>query len=214
MTSQQGYPALIVGWLTPVYDLFARLLIRETKLKRALTARADLKPGQRVLDVGAGTGTLAIMLKRAQPEAEVIGLDRDPQVLTIASGKASRAGVNVAFGLGSATALPYAAEAFDQVLSSLVFSLLEMDEKRRAVGEAHRVLRAKGELHVADFGPPNSAWAHRVAPLVLRFGPIAGNLQGRLPAMFRETGFDQVEAAPCLETLFGSLWTVSGRKGE
>jgi ubiquinone/menaquinone biosynthesis C-methylase UbiE len=212
VTSPPGYPALIVGGLTPVYDLFARLFIRETKLKRALIAYANLQPGQRVLDVGAGTGTLALMLKRAHSDVEVVGLDRDPPVLAIARAKAARAGVGITFGLGTATALPYSSASFDRVLSSLVFSLLETGDKRRAVREALRVLRAGGELHIADFGPPRTAWARRVAPLVRRFEPTASNLEGLLPVLFREAEFEHVEAAPCVATVFGSLWIVSGQK--
>jgi ubiquinone/menaquinone biosynthesis C-methylase UbiE len=196
VTDQPRYPALIVGWLTPGYDLFARLCIPATKLKRDLIARAKLKPGQRLLDVGAGTGTLAIMIKRDQPDVQVTGLDSDAEILTIARQKAARAGVDVTFELGTASPLPNPNASFDRVLSSLVFFLLSQDDKRGAVREAYRVLRCDAELHIADFGPPNTRWGHWVSPLVLRFEPIAGNLEGRLPAMLREAGFENVEAAP------------------
>jgi ubiquinone/menaquinone biosynthesis C-methylase UbiE len=205
-------PALIVGWLTPVYDLFARLFIPEQKLKRELISRANLKPGQRLLDVGAGTGTLAIMIKRAQPEVQISGLDSDPGILAIARNKAARAAADVTFDPGTATALPYSNEAFDRVLSSLVFSLLSTVDKRLAVREAFRVLRRGGELHIADFGPPQTRWGHWVAPTVRRFEPIASNLDGLLPAMLSESGFVDVEAASRLATLFGTLWIVSGTK--
>jgi ubiquinone/menaquinone biosynthesis C-methylase UbiE len=212
VTDQPRYPALIVGWLTPLYDLFARLFIREKKLKRALIASARLMPGQRVLDVGAGTGTLALMIKQAQPGVHVTGLDSDPEILTLARDKAARAGVDVTFDLGTATALPYDEASFERVVSTLVFSLLNNEEKRRALCEAYRVLRSGAELHIADFGPPHTRWGRWVAPLVRRFDPIAGNLAGVLPTLFREAGFEHVQAAPRLATLFGSLWIVSGRK--
>lgn len=212
MADHPRYPALIVGWLTPVYDLFARLFIPETKLKRDLIAHAHLAPGHRLLDLGAGTGTLAIMIKQVQLEVEVTGLDSDPEILAIARDKAGRAGADITFDLGTATALPYPNESFDRVLSSLVTSLLSDEDKRRALREAYRVLRGGGELHIADFGPPHTRWARWVAPRVRRFEPIAGNLEGLLPVMFREAGFANVEAAPRLATLFGTLWIVSGNK--
>ena len=57
-----GHPAL-----TPFYDSFARLVARESTFKRRLVERLGLRAGQRVLDLGSGTGTLAILIAEAQP---------------------------------------------------------------------------------------------------------------------------------------------------
>src|SRR5688572_23716238 len=121
MTDGTRYPALMLNWLTPVYDVFVRLVLRESQLKRNLITHAHIAPGHRVLDLGAGTGTLAIMMKRSLPGVRVSGLDGDAEILTIAGQKATRAGVDIDFALGDA-ALPYPNGAFDRVLSSLVFS--------------------------------------------------------------------------------------------
>jgi ubiquinone/menaquinone biosynthesis C-methylase UbiE len=67
MEGARYVPALLHRRLTPVYDLFARACVREGRLKRELVDRARIGPGHRVLDLGAGTGTLAIMVKRAHP---------------------------------------------------------------------------------------------------------------------------------------------------
>ena len=81
-------PALLIEWLTPVYDLFAKLFLPERKFKRELIACAGIAAGHRVLDLGAGTGTLAILLKKTQPEAHITSIDGDPKILEIARRKA------------------------------------------------------------------------------------------------------------------------------
>ena len=99
MTDNPRYPALMLAGLTPIYDLFVKLFMPEKQFKRDLVARAHITPGHRVLDLGAGTGTLAIMIKQIQPEAHITGLDGDTAILAIAREKASRAGANITFDL-------------------------------------------------------------------------------------------------------------------
>jgi ubiquinone/menaquinone biosynthesis C-methylase UbiE len=210
--NDKRYPALMLDSLTPVYDYFVRLLMPEQRLKRALIAHAQIAPDQPVLDLGAGTGTLAIMLKQLQPEARVTGLDGDPKILVIARKKATRANTEITFDVGNVAALPYPNESFDRVVSSLVLSLLSSEDKQRTIGEAYRVLRTGGKLVIADFGPPHTRWGNFVAPLLRRYDRIADNLDGRLPAMFRLAGFGNIEEATRFATLFGTLSIISGRK--
>lgn len=212
MTDSNRYPALMLDWLTPVYDLFVRLFLREKQVKRDLIARTHVAPGHRVLDLGAGTGTLAITIKQVQPDVRVTGLDGDPGILAIAREKATRVGVDIAFDLGNAAALPYPDESFDRVLSSLVFSLLSSEDKQLAAREAYRVLTGGGELHIADFGPPHTWWGRLLASRMRRFEPISDNLDGRLPAMFREAGFENVEESARFITILGTISILSGRK--
>lgn len=212
MTNDNSYPALLLDWLTPIYDLFARLLMPEKRFKRDLIAHARLAPGHRVLDLGVGTGTLAIMIKQIQPEAQVIGLDSDPEILSIALEKASRSGVEITFEPGNAVALPYSDQSFDRVLSTLVMSLLSSEEKTLAIREAYRILRRGGELHITDFGQPHTRWGRMVAPLVRRFEPIADNLDGRLPVLFQDAGFVNIAETRRYATLFGTISILSGQK--
>ncbi len=212
MADSNRYPALVFHRLTPVYDLFVRLFMPEKRFKRDLIARARLAPGQRVLDLGAGTGTLAIMIKQNQPKVQITGLDGDAEVLAIARDKAARAGADIPFDLGSVTALPYSAESFDRVVSSLVMSLLSHADKQLALREAYRVLRGGGELLIADFGPPHTRWEQWVAPLARRFERIRDNLDALLPGMFQEAGFEGVEEVARFDTIFGALSILYGRK--
>jgi ubiquinone/menaquinone biosynthesis C-methylase UbiE len=75
MASDGYLRALRFPALTRVYDPVIRLTIRERRFKELLVQQAAPAPGQRVLDLGCGTGTLAIEVKRSQSAAEVAGLD-------------------------------------------------------------------------------------------------------------------------------------------
>ncbi|SFM77346.1 Methyltransferase domain-containing protein [Nitrosomonas communis] len=83
-------PVFHFHWLTRWYDPMMRLSFHEEILKTALIAQAHIQPGQNVLDVGCGTGKLAMLIKQTQPNVTVYGLDVDPQVLDIARNKAEQ----------------------------------------------------------------------------------------------------------------------------
>src|SRR4030067_2941191 len=108
-------PALSFQWLTPLYDPLLRWGMREETFKRHLIEQANIQPGQRILDLGCGTGTLTILIKQLHPDADVVGLDGDPEILEIARVKAAKARVEITLDHGMAYQLPYPDEAFDRV---------------------------------------------------------------------------------------------------
>ena len=143
-TPTKYIPALRFNLLTPLYDLTMRLGMRESTFKRRLVEQACIKDGHRVLDLGCGTGTLTILIKRAHPEAEVIGLDGDPEILEIASAKIKVTGLDIALDEGMAFELTYPDNYFDRVFSSLVFHHLTREDKIRTFTEIFRVLKPGG----------------------------------------------------------------------
>ncbi|MBI3537630.1 MAG: methyltransferase domain-containing protein [Chloroflexi bacterium] len=99
MTRHHAYiPALGRDGLTPLYDPLQKWIMREEKFKRDLIARANIRAGNRVLDLGCGTGTLTILIKQAQPQAHVFALDADPhyaRFVSILTRRLERASENI-----------------------------------------------------------------------------------------------------------------------
>jgi len=147
-------PALRFDRLTPLFDYVAAIAARDHALKRRVLERAAIVGGEDVLDVGCGTGTLAVSAARTARGVNVTGLDADSSILTRARRKAAAAGLEIGFDEGRSTALPYAEASFDLVLSTLFFHHLSDDAKRRTAAELFRVLRPGGRVVVGDVGRP------------------------------------------------------------
>src|SRR5262245_15464223 len=166
--------------------------MREKAIKGRLVEQARIGPGHDVLDVGCGTGTLALMVKKREPRARVVGVDGDAGVLAIARRKVAAAGVEVTLceGLADNESL-FAAESFDRIVTSLMLHSLKTDERLRAFVAMRRWLRPGGRLDVLDFGPRDQSQGGLLARL---FGSLHGgeiltdNLAGRLPEQMREAG--------------------------
>lgn len=198
-------PAFHFRWLTDWYDPMMRHLFPEEALKTALIAQARIQPGQNVLDMGCGTGTLTLLIKQTQPNAAVYGLDMDPQVLVIARRKAEQAGETIILQQGTATCLPYPDGSFDCVFASLMLHHLTREDKRQALGEAFRVLKLGGELHVADFGKPHDPTMWLISLVVRWAEEVHDNILGLLPVFIAEAGFRPVEEIAHFRTVTGTL---------
>jgi ubiquinone/menaquinone biosynthesis C-methylase UbiE len=212
-TKREGYvAALRFPALNRAFDPLVRLTMRETRFKRKLLDQAAIEPGQRVLDLGCGTGTLAILAKQAIPDAEVVGLDGDPNILEQARAKAQTAGLEVRFDNGYSTELPYEAESLDRVLSTLFFHHLTTDDKRKTLSEINRILRPDGELHIADFTRPSDPLMAVGFTVVRLFDGVERtrvNARGELGALVSEAGFQAVSESSRLRTAFGTLALMS-----
>lgn len=208
-------PALRFHWLTPVYDAVLHISMRENTFKKRLVDLAHIQPGQTVLDLGCGTGTLSILIKQAHPKVKVVGLDGDGAVLDRAASKARRAKADVTFGRGLSFELPYPPDSFQKVVSTLFFHHLCSEDKKRTLEEVYRVLAPQGELHLCDWGTPSNALMRASVFLVQvldGFDVTSDNLKGRLPQIMERAGFDHVEQTGALNTFFGTLAYYKGRK--
>jgi ubiquinone/menaquinone biosynthesis C-methylase UbiE len=204
-------PAAGRDWLLPLYDPFNRLLGTE-RFRRRLLEAAALAPGARVLDLGTGTGELALLVKRLLPAAAVVGVDPDAKALARARAKAARAGLAIDFEQGYADALPFADGRFDAVVSSLVLHHLTHAAKGAALREVARVLAPGGSLHVLDFGPSSGAFGHALSHLVHRGAELADHLAGELPSLMREAGLAEARERERMRSLVGSLSLYEARR--
>lgn len=208
-------PALRFHWLTSFYDPILRWTMRESTFKNKLIRQIQVDSGQRVLDLGCGTGTLTLLLKQAYPKAEVTGLDIDPNVLRIAEKKAVDMGMDIVFNQGMSFELPYPDHSFDRVVTSLMFHHLTLENKLRTLKEIFRVLKPQGELHIADWGKAQN-WLMRIAFLSIQFldgfKTTADNVNGLIPQIIDNAGFVESKETARFMTVYGTLSLYKAKK--
>ncbi len=210
-------PALGYRVLTPLYDAVVGATTRERSFKEALIRQACFEPGQRVLDLGSGTGTLAIWIKQRQPLLDITGVDVDPAILAIAARKAKKAHVDVHFDRAPSYELPSPAAHFDRVVSSLFFHHLSWQDKMRTARELFRVLRPGGELHVADWGRPTNVVMRGLFLMIQcldSFETTRDNAAGRLVELFDQAGFIDVAEQRTFSTIYGTMTLYRAVKPE
>jgi ubiquinone/menaquinone biosynthesis C-methylase UbiE len=188
----------------------------EGTFRRRLLEQAHLMPSMRILDIGCGTGTLLVRAAEAQDALMLCGVDVDPSILQLALKKTAANQINARLVCARGGLLPFRSESVDRAFSTLMLHHLTQDEKRAALNEARRVLRPRGELHIADWGPPHSM-AMRIASLALRsfehHDRTADNLSGLLPQLCREAGFLDVRTTRRFRTMFGTLELIAASMG-
>lgn len=199
-----------------VYDPVLAATLRERRFRALMRERvsADLPEGGTAVDVGCGTGTFSIGLASERPDASIVGVDGDPQILAMAEGKAGASAVEWHRAL--AQHLPLADGSADVVTMSLVLHHLLPQEKRDALAEAKRVLEDGGRLHIADWGRPHDPLIGAlffVSQAIDGFDRTRDHRAGRLPGFVAESGFGAVERYGRLRTAFGSIDILTAKVG-
>ena len=210
-TNEEYIPALSYRFLTPFYDFIQKYIVRDIRYKALLIEQAKLEVGQQVLDLGCGTGTLAIMAKQAQPSAEVFGLDADPDMLKVAKYKSGQRNAPVKFDVGFTNKLPYPDASFDRILSSIMIHHLKTPDKIITAQEVFRVLKPGGQLHIIDFGKPYTLYGKILGPFLHKFEEANDNIDGQLPEIFGAPGL-KAEVVGHFWTFFGDLAFLKGVK--
>lgn len=158
------------GWF---YDLVMWFLTfgKEDALRQKIADLIHYQPGEKVLDVGCGTGSLALVAKeRVGKAGSVHGIDPAPRQIARARSKAARRDLAVDFHLGVIEKLPFPDQTFDVVQSTFAIDHVPDDLQRQGLKEIARVLKPGGRLFIL----------------------ITGSVQGLAPLM-KEAGFSRTE---------------------
>ena len=190
--SKKFTPPLAYDSLTPLFDRVVNLLGYGKTFKRMALELSEITDGEKVLDVGCGSGTLLIEAKTRYPNSDFVGIDPDKKVLRLAERKLEQAGVKARLAQGFAQELPFPSASFDLAISTLIFHHLSSSVKVEATRDIYRVLKEKGRFLLADFGKPKSALPKLLLGSILNFDGRANmkdNIEEKLPVLLQEAGF-------------------------
>jgi ubiquinone/menaquinone biosynthesis C-methylase UbiE len=183
-----------IRWAS-IYDLLVKTILfgREDRLREAIVGLARIRPGEKVLDVGCGTGSLAITASlKSGPGAEIHGTDASPQMIERAREKAARAGAQVDFQPGLVEAIDAPENTFDLVMNSFMVHHLPGDLKQKAFAEIQRVIRPGGRLLIVDFEPPKNRLTRALLRTVLGPGMMSID-NSRIPPLLQAAGFVSIK---------------------
>ena len=202
-------PPLGHAFLTPLYDFAVRLLTREHIWRHVFIDDIAPQPGEKIIDVGCGTGSLAVAIHEISPETIYIGIDPDEEAVRRARVKVSPFGSQAAFKVGYFSAgEPLFAEPPDKIVCSLVLHQVPVAEKYRIAREIFDSLKPGGSVYIADYGLQSGIQRKLFRMTVQALDGVKNtqpNADGILPSVLTEADFTNVVEAKTISTLTGSI---------
>lgn len=179
----------------PSYDSYMEQMTsgQECILREKTISMAGVNTGDCILDIGCGTGTLALAIKRRTgPSGKVFGIDIISGMIEISKRKAEKEGEDVSFGLGSINNIPFPNEMFDVIFCSFMIFHMSEGVRLKGIAEIRRVLKPQGRVLVVDLASPVDS--------LLETGVKDGSLQPHdvreLLSLMETAGFTNVEFVP------------------
>jgi len=201
-----------------LYDRVIALMTREDRWRSAVLDALSPRTGETIVDIGSGTGSMAVLIKSTHPDIRMIAIDPDPEIRKFAERKALKAGTSVEFitALGDAVLDDKIVPAsVDRILSSLVLHQCPNLVKTSILASAFRLLKPSGQILIADFGKQRSLMmqlAFNLVRLTDGYDDTRANKDGELPHFLKESGFVDVEELQSVATLTGSISIYVGNK--
>ncbi len=186
------------------YDSYMRKVTfgREQVLREMTVDLAQVKPGNSVLEIGCGTGTLTLAAKqRVGPTGEAFGIDQIPGMVEASQRKAAQANQKITFQVGSIDNIPFPDNRIDAVMCSFMIFHMSEETRRKGIAEIQRVLKPGGRLLVLDMASPTQPVQRAIAKMLFG-GMLQHELQELLPLM-ENSGFANIELGPARFTILG-----------
>ncbi len=219
MNTQAYTPALGHNGLTGLYDGLIALLTRERIWRAAVLDALAPVDGETIVDLGAGTGSLGVLIKRQSPAARVVAVDPDRQVREIGEAKARAVGVRLEYvtAMGDVEIASVPAATADAVTCSLVLHQCPLDAKRAILANAVRLLKPGGRMVLADYGAQPDALM-RLGFLLVQtldgFEATEHNRRGVIPQLIEAVGFVESETVCRVATPTGAITVWRARRAK
>lgn len=207
--------ALKWSWMNKYYDFLIGFFIKEKIFKNLLVNQFKNKHPNNILDIGCGTATLAILIKKKYPNAQVIGLDGDSNILSIANKKIRVQNLNIQTINALSAYTPFNSNLFDIVTCTLMLHHLTDDEKIKTLSEAYRILKPNGEINIADFGKAANIimrFMYFIVQILDGFKNTQSNVQGKIPDFMKQAGFKAIKETHKINTVAGTIALYIGEK--
>jgi ubiquinone/menaquinone biosynthesis C-methylase UbiE len=214
MSGREYTPPLGTGD-TSDYDRAIRRWTRERRWREATLRYLAPAAGETIVDVGCGTGTFAVLAKRSQPDAHVIGIDPDEEALSIARAKARAASAMVEYRRGFAQDLPPGAA--DAIVSSLVLHQVPLPGKQQMLAAMHAALRPGGRLILVDYLRQTGVMRVLFRATVQRLDGVSDtqpNADGAIPELVRKAGFVELGEPWRIATPSGSIGLIAASRAD
>ena len=180
--------------MVPSYDSYMKKITfgREHLLREETVRLAQVAPGNSILEVGCGTGTLTLAAKRqAGPSGRVCGIDIIPGMIEASRQKAAQAKEDITFQLGSIDNIPFPENQFDIVLCSFMIFHMSETTMRKGITEIHRVLKPQATWLVLDLALPPQPVQRYIAQKL--FGSMLQHDLHELMPLMEAAGYSNIE---------------------